>query len=909
MPATSGSPSFRAVPGEVFGRSPEGWLRTSYWSQACALLNIIANWQGEPRPLEPPACRTAARAAAGVSRSPALLLRTLDWKRDLFTEPASSPEERPARFGVICRLELGRARREPVRRSILLESRIALVPVLHPNRWEDTMAGPNEHLQCEREEAEASDSEPVSFRLTEDMLQERHALDAEDRATVVARVTEIVATLEEEGRAATPEEQAELARYAPADATAPREGRAEELAGFIAAIEEATETKVENVVVMDDPDVVGADTGSGRNVTLTVSDELGANVARALYPEATVKQGRTERLPIIPDQLADAVVVNARDTGEAVWAFGEANAPVMAAQIERAISGVKPGGIVVAEAPISLSDRNPSIRSAITLRAEFVDMFRAREPDGSWRDIIVFRRLKPGEVAEPTAWTTTGGSPFMFRLREPDGSWRDVVTLRLFEHTDREVEEGKFRPITFTNAYLEENPAAVGVEDGDFDAFIEEAHAAQSRAVVDARDGSGRTPLHIAAYFFCTDPSIAVSLIESGADVNARDHYGRTPLHEAASCSTNDPSIGGILIQSGAVVDSRDQHGDTPLHNAAWRDRAAVMVRTLIDEGADVRARNWRGRTPLHEAAAKARNPDVVTLLVKAGANVNAQTSRGRTPLNLARTPTMQATLIKVGATRNKIKWLDNSTPLHRAAQSNAEAVPALIEAGVDVNVRDPYGETPLHFAARNEDPLAAKALVEAGADTNARAERGEAPLHRTVSPALASVLIEGGADVNAWNYGGETPLHLAARWCRDPALATLLLGAGADVHARDTVGATPIHYTAWSSRSVAVRAKLINAGADVQARDWYSRTLVHYAAANGDPAVVAQLLEMDLDVNGRDLEGNTPLHLAAKRDNPAVALSLISAGADKNARNRTGTKPLAGRGRSGRPESRLWKR
>ena len=321
-----------------------------------------------------------------------------------------------------------------MRVSILLGSRITLVPVSRPFRWEDPMAEPTKKLladaeadfavQCERAEAEAFDREPVSFRLTEDMVQERHALDVEDRATVIARVTEIVATLEEEGRVATPAEQVELARYAPADATAPREGRAEELVDFIAAMEEATETKVENVIVMDDPDVVGAGIGSGRNVTLTVSDELGANVARALYPEATVRQGRTERLAIIPRQRADAVVVNARDTGETVnWAFGRANAPVAAAQIERAIGSVKPGGIVVAETPISLSDRNPSIRSAITLRAEFVDMFRVREPDGSWRDIIVFRRLAPGERAERTAWTRTVGRPFLFRLPEPDGSW------------------------------------------------------------------------------------------------------------------------------------------------------------------------------------------------------------------------------------------------------------------------------------------------------------------------------------------------------------------------------------------------------------------------------------------------------------------------------------------------------
>lgn len=682
------------------------------------------------------------------------------------------------------------------------------------------MVGPNK--KREREEVGASDAEPVSLRLTEDMVQERHAVDAEGRAAVIARVSEIIATLEKQGRPATSEEQRELARYAPADASVPREERASEILDVLK--EEAPDAQ--NVIVMDDPDVVG--TAEGRAFTLTVRDELGANVARALYPEATVKQGRTERASI-PDQLYDAVVVNARDTGETVWAFGKANVSVVAAQLERAIRSVKRGGIVVAEVPITLSDRNPSIRSAITMEAEFLDMFRVREPDGSWRDVIVFRRLELGEVAPSTSWTRTAGQPFMFRVREPDGSWRDVITLRLFEYTEAEVDEGRFRPITVINAYLEENPDAI---DGDLDAFVHEADAAQAETVVQATDDSGNTPLHRAAFSFSWDPSIAAALIESGADVNARNCYGQTPLHGAASYSTDDPSVAEILIQSGAVVDSRDQRGDTPLHNAARRNRKAVMVRTLIEGGADVNARNWRGRTPLHEAAALAENREVVTALVQAGANVNAQASSGRTPLHFARSPTIEAILAEAGATRITIERLDNPTPLHRAVQSNPAEVPALIEAGMDLNGRVRYGETPLHSAAKSEDPLAATALVEAGADTNARAEHGETPLHNAVShnqvnaALIVSVLIEGGADVNARNYEGETPLHVAALCCRDPVLTTLLLGAGADVHARDTSGATPIHYTAWSSRRVAVRARLVEAGADVHGRDWCLRTL-----------------------------------------------------------------------------------
>ena len=48
-------------------------------------------------------------------------------------------------------------------------------------------------------------------------------------------------------------------------------------------------------------------------------------------------------------------------------------------------------------------------------------------------------------------------------------------------------------------------------------------------ANVNARNASGRTPLHFLATFI-SDRRLAASLIEHGGDVNAKDKNGRTPL-------------------------------------------------------------------------------------------------------------------------------------------------------------------------------------------------------------------------------------------------------------------------------------------------------------------------------------------------------------------------------------------
>lgn len=71
-----------------------------------------------------------------------------------------------------------------------------------------------------------------------------------------------------------------------------------------------------------------------------------------------------------------------------------------------------------------------------------------------------------------------------------------------------------------------------------------------------------------------------------------------------------------------------------------------------------------------------------------------------------------------------------SNSVIHAAAQ-NGEfgAIRAAIESGVDVNVRDEYGKTPLHYAAEHGHSQTSASLIEHGADPSVLDVAGHTPL------------------------------------------------------------------------------------------------------------------------------------------------------------------------------------
>ena len=260
------------------------------------------------------------------------------------------------------------------------------------------------------------------------------------------------------------------------------------------------------------------------------------------------------------------------------------------------------------------------------------------------------------------------------------------------------------------------------------------------------------------------------------------------------------------------------------------------------------------------------------------------------------------------------------------AEKGDIDTVAHYLERGLNPNIKDERGITPLHEAESKE---VAELLIAQGADINVRDKFGFTPLHFTKSPEVAALLISLGADVNAKNtndiktllpplsyqpqfplsdqiinqFGrmpfhniAVTPLHMA----QNQEIATLLIAKGADVHNKTNLGNTPLHMVRFPE----VASLLISQGVDVNIQNNSGLTPLHTVFLQTyEPLfsfneeiieeMVRILLIQGANINAKDKKHNTPLHLAIPKFNQEMIEMLLTNGADVNAKDKDSKTPL----------------
>jgi len=369
-------------------------------------------------------------------------------------------------------------------------------------------------------------------------------------------------------------------------------------------------------------------------------------------------------------------------------------------------------------------------------------------------------------------------------------------------------------------------------------------------------------------------------LLAEGKDVNMTTGSGASALLIAAAGGHRE--IAEYLIDQGADVDAtvtktfeKDGRtffaGTTPLL-AALGHKHPEVGHMLVQNGADVNKSDINGTTPLFAAAQN--DAEIVAILLQAGANANTAITQRH---------------VREGKTVYK-----GTTPLMAAlAKGKRKAARSIMDAGVDVTVRNEVGNRALIIAAAHGTPGLLWKLLVKGAERNTAVTEdfksftmGDRMVFEGCSPLMAAayagksanvkLLIDVGADLNAKNRIGWTPLMAAASE-GDLASVTLLVEKGAEVNAKTT-----------EKFEKPGGIEIFHGAPLIIPKGW---SPIASASYNGHAAVVQYLIDHGADISIKDDKWRMdPLFLGAYRGHLDVVKVLLANGADPFALSKRGT-------------------
>lgn len=370
------------------------------------------------------------------------------------------------------------------------------------------------------------------------------------------------------------------------------------------------------------------------------------------------------------------------------------------------------------------------------------------------------------------------------------------------------------------------------------------------------------------------DAASVRALLAEGVDVDAPGPQGTPALHWTAY--RDDVATARLLIEAGADVSRTNAYGLVPLYLAS-ANGSTPFIELLLGAGADP---NWLDPTgeSLLMTIARVGKPDAALAMIEAGATVDyVQEDNDQTSLMVAVReghPEVAAVLLDHGADPNRLtrvgaepRWvLPNSQPGFSFGIG-------IVRGGSPPRGRRapiPGGLSPLHYAAREGQLASARLLLEAGAEIDQRNPDDITPLIMAIGNGhaeVAQVLVEMGADINASDWYGRTPLWSAVEdrnqdihngtlehmVDREPLLGLIefLLEHGADPNSRTT-------------ETFPIRNHILPTTSSLSWVDFIGQTPFITAALSGDLSVMRLLLDHGADPHIETVEGTSALMAAA---------------------------------------------
>lgn len=279
------------------------------------------------------------------------------------------------------------------------------------------------------------------------------------------------------------------------------------------------------------------------------------------------------------------------------------------------------------------------------------------------------------------------------------------------------------------------------------------------------------------------------------------------------------------------------------------------IARTLLQSGASVSSLDSGHMTPLHRASLVVDDPSLLQLLMDYSADINAVNLWGCTPLMLS---VSRNFVLNVGF------FLQNEVNIHCADNQQQTALlfatrfnltpcisKLLIDSGVDINVKDRLGYTPLLFSVQKGWEDLVECLLLKGATVDASSLEGETPLIVAVRKGYASIvkqLIRFDANVEQLDSEGKSLLVLASKGGRASIVETLILNK-AEVNFLTPEGETALMYATYHGSLKTVQV-LVQNGANINKRNYNGWTAMMIASRFGYADIVRYLSYNGADMN-----------------------------------------------------------
>ena len=432
-------------------------------------------------------------------------------------------------------------------------------------------------------------------------------------------------------------------------------------------------------------------------------------------------------------------------------------------------------------------------------------------------------------------------------------------------------------------------------------------------------------------------------LLKAGADAAYQTENKYTPLHRLAYEDERDyvpwadeKKVVELLLDAGTSAIRKDCDDVTCAYIAAGRGKFKFL-QALAEAGKkmDLTCRN--GRIPIHEACNYAKN----------AASSFFEYAKPKYDEFMAK-PVPENEFDLRFHTSTKESLQNQYDRDKKRVDSFFESVKCLMNAGLDPDQKDDYGQTAKEIAFECKDIRISALLngiyvepadgengnagTDYGSDSDAELQmktKGMTLMQATELRDYDAVeaLLKLGTDPNVLcgaekRYGGENmegkvPLSMACSLL-DPKLVSLLLQHGADPNLKDAEGKIPILY-GLMSRSAnhktfenkgieAILKEMMEKGLELnQPADELGNTLLNLSCYRADSAAgynndtvpgkfIQQLLKYKADVNIAGNDGMTPLlHICHSRGGGMedFLISLAEAGADVSSKDKKGNTSL----------------